>query len=252
MLKNKAILLVFLVLQGLGLVQAQEEIASDRPAYTWSSSTLKNKQIQLQSGYNLFNNRSNFGRKKPYNSNWNIESLVRFGLTKKFELDAGYSYVALVPSLLINNTLTACLRYQVSDNDGFIPQSTVLYKYDFSIRNQNLANTQSHALIYSASWKLSEKLGFATANTLDLRNTQWIGSTINFSYAANSKWGLVAEAFIQSKTSTFYNLAITYKHKPNLMFDVYAGPQTVRNEFNAIAIQGGISWLMEVKQKTSE
>lgn len=244
MLNTKSILILFCILQGSGIVQAQEEIASDRPAFTWSSSALKNKQIQVQSGFNFFMLPSNLKQ----NNTWNFENLIRFGLPAKFELDAGYTYTSLIPSLLNSNTLTTCLRYQVSNNEGFVPQSTLIYKFDYILTNQKLPSKIAHSLHYSASWQLSDKLGFASATFFNVDKKVWMGTTLNLSYNLQAGWGLVGEALVQPNETVYYNLALTYKPKPNLMFDIFCGPQMVGDNVTAYALQGGFSRLIESKK----
>lgn len=230
------LILLFLVISVI--VSAQNivpELITDRPDQTESSSVVQHKSLQIETGFVVENNETDFVKQKSFAYN---TTLLRYGLLKNFELRLGIEYLGeklLIKNTDITNSITgispiyAGFKVKIADEDAWKPEFAILgalilpftantdFKPDYSAANIRLAF--SHTL--SDRFSLGYNIG-----------AEWDGETPvpNYFYSLalgigiTEKIGMFVEGFglISENGSAEHLLdaGFTYLVLPNFQLDV--------------------------------
>jgi hypothetical protein len=90
-IKTKLVLIFFLLALKLNAQETIPELVTDKPDQTESSGVVPHKALQLETGFVLENDETNFINQKKIA--WNT-TLLRYGLCKNLELRLGMEYLA--------------------------------------------------------------------------------------------------------------------------------------------------------------
>jgi len=104
------------------------ELITDRPDQTESSTVVPHKSLQIEAGFVMENNETNFFKQKSFA--YNI-TLLRYGLLENFELRLGLDYLG--EQIEIKNTdstntisgigpVYAGFKVQITEEDGWKPE----------------------------------------------------------------------------------------------------------------------------------
>lgn len=210
-------LLILLLTTSLAFSQKQETIDSDRPGQSYSATTLGKNVFQLQSGIitNTLRSRVRHFRLRVFNNE------IRYGINDQFEINSsiGYSTKSQFPEPLSGfSEFGVGARYQILEQDNYIPSISLLGKVLFSLNNE-YANQNLDGILISAN--ISQKLTDFISLSSNLRLLDFgFGSDLSFLYTLNSSFSLTKE------------------------FSAYLEIYGKLNGLNNINIDGGIGYLL--------
>lgn len=219
-------LLLFLATAGFG----QNSIVSDRPGFTFSSSTMGGNLFQYQGGLTF----SSPGA----SNNYLWENDFRYGLTDRFEVDATLSYqVFSIPDLNISadgvNMFRIGTRYQFLNSGESAVDLTGIVQYDFlQLSNEVGTNFNRLRAFGSLSYNdlgenvsLNFNLGLST---IDVGGGQEIDPfyTVNLGVGLSDRTSIYVEHFGEEFVNVFnygFTGGFAYLAKPQLQLDIYGG-----------------------------
>jgi hypothetical protein len=234
------LLILFLISFSL-IAKAQDEIPeliTDRPDQTESSSVVPHKSLQIETGFLLENNKTDFTKQKSFAYN---TTLLRYGLIENFELRLGMEY--LRDKVSIKNTDTTNtfsglspihtgFKLKIANEDGWKPEIAFLggltlpftadenYKTDYSAANIRF----SFAHTLSNKFSIGYNLG-----------AEWDGQTavpgyfysIAVGIGLTDKLGMFVEGFgllpEEGDSEHLFDAGFTYLVLPNFQLDVSGG-----------------------------
>jgi hypothetical protein len=190
-------------------------IVTDRPSFTYSSSTVPQGWAQVEMGY-LYASKNG----SPSNSIHTLPELaLRYGLTNRLELRAIWTGVSLLGdgqfarfdySDSRTYNVQVGIKYQVSQNHGWVPQSAIVSTLFLPTGDgwtmpvpSNLPNRSGHVsplVDYVYTWQLTEgwSLGGSTGGIFDGDNgfsvTEYFQSVI-FRFQWNPRLSLFFEGY---------------------------------------------------------
>ncbi|MBD3328000.1 transporter [Candidatus Peregrinibacteria bacterium] len=214
------------------------ELITDRPDQTESSSVVPHKSLQIETGFVMENNETDFIEQKSFAYN---TTLLRYGLLENFELRLGMEYLG--EKLSIKNTDTTNtifgfspiytgFKIKIADEDGWRPEIAFLgglvlpftadkdFKPDYSAAN----------IRFSFAHTLSDK--FSIGYNL---GAEWDGETAIPAYfysvalgiGLTDKLGMFVEGYgllpEEVDSENLFDAGFTYLLFPNFQLDLSGG-----------------------------
>ena len=235
----KRILLIFLLFFNSIYVQAETNpLVTDRPDMTESSLTVPIRTLQLETG--IFYEFDKVKNTKPSIENQNLNlatTLIRYGLTKSFELRLGseYSRQKMIRGNNENvksgmNGLVVGSKLFLMSEQNLLPESALIVEFTTPVGNEDIAPEKTETKILLAmSHTLSDAAGLGynlgyekTANGLDgliYSIALGMGLTPNIGVFGE----IFGDKFSNSSANLMFDGGITYLLKPNLQFDTSLG-----------------------------
>jgi len=232
-LKNNYITFLFLLTSPTLLAQYNETIRADRPGQANCAYTVGKNIFQLQSGIDLS------GIKAPtFKSNSLIPSTVlRIGLTSKFELNTAWEYrVDYVKVDTVNyryqglSLAAVGMRFNIIEANNHQPAIAFQFSLKMPIlsKHYNFKNIAPTFLLIIAE-NLSDKFTLAVNAGANFNGNNAVPTgtyVINIAYAINKRWGVFLENYGNYSTHFFDNrwdTGIAYLATNDLQLDLYGG-----------------------------
>lgn len=231
--KKNCIAFLFLFVTPTLFAQFNETIRADRPGQANSAYTVGKNVFQLQSGFDVS------GIKAPtFKSNSLLpSSVLRIGLTSKFELNTAWEYrvdyfnVDTIKYLQQGLSLAAVgMRFNIIEAKNYQPAIAFQFSLKMPIlsKHYNFKNIAPTFILIIAE-NLSDKFTLAinAGAGFNGNNATPLGTyVVNFGYAINNKLGIFLENYGNYSTHFFENrwdTGIAYLVTDNLQLDLYGG-----------------------------
>jgi len=214
------------------------ELITDRPDQTESSAVVPHKSLQIETGFVLENNETDFIKQKSFAYN---TTLLRYGLLENFELRLGMEYLGDKVSIKNTDTISTFsglspiytgFKVKIANEDGWKPEIAFLgglilpftadkeYKPDYAAANIRF----SFAHTLSDRFSIGYNLG-----------AEWDGQTavpgyfysVALAIGLTDKLGMFVEAFgllpEEGDSEHLFDAGFTYLVLPNFQLDVSGG-----------------------------
>lgn len=253
-MKITTVLLIFLLTISLAYSKFTETIDSDRPGQSISPLTVGKQVLQVQTGFNYFNNSSYDGL--TINSYSNITN-VRYGLLESLELNGTLGYRINVNdyreksrSNLVSSgfeRMKLGTRVNILNEKGLTPKIAVNAELIFAYSNEVYSFIKNgYELKLSVRQPLSEKLSL-TSNVGIFNNPIFpiffYPYTLNISYNINDELFAFAEIYglLNKEVTVNYNGGLGYYLNNNLLLDLSGGIEKEIETYNWF-LDAGISF----------
>lgn len=255
-MKSIWLLLVCLITTQIAFSQFNETIRTGRPGQAIGPFSVGKNVFQTQTGFDIGGvNQTN----PDFSSNYlNPNTVLRYGITEKFEINSAISYITNKAKFDENefnssglNNYTIGTRINVINNLNNGPslgfQGTVFLPIGFGDYENKSTN---YKLMAITTQSLSNKFGLGF-NLGYIFNTEIGDYVINLSYSINDKWGTFIEAygtFDQENFDLNWDTGLAYLLNNNLQFDIYGGIDSIENGTTYFTSLG-VSWRITPKSK---
>lgn len=233
MLKVK--LLLIIVFFATVCSAGEESLISERPGQALTAFTLKEKAVQVQTGFNYRTiHYPNIFLSSIYS---NSETTIRFGLGDRFELNSGLSY--FLPNGYLA-TPNIGFRTRLSQNGNHI-YSVQYTAYLGQFTNEIFSNS----LTVLSHHQLSERVDFSFNGSLQYSEDELSESyVLSFGLSATPRIGLVIEHYgsiVNSDWDRFLDLGISYLITPKFQIDTYFGGG-INDEVEDFFLNAGLTY----------
>ena len=235
------ILIPFILLLLTFTVKAQEaipELITDRPDQTESSTLVPFKSLQIETGFVMENDKSDFSKKTSFAYN---TTLLRYGLFKNMELRLGLEYLGEKIEIKNPNTLNSYrglsplyigFKTKIAEENGWMPEIAFLgamilpFTADKAFKPSHPAADMRFSFAHTLSDRFS--LGYNIG-------AEWDGESANPSYFYSislgikiiDKLGMFIESYgllhKGSNNEHIADMGFTYLILPNLQLDISGG-----------------------------
>lgn len=236
----KNILIIGLITFSLG-AKAQDEIpelVTDRPDQTESSAVIPHKSLQIETGFVMANNPTDFTEQKSFAYN---TTLIRYGLLENLELRLGMEYLGDVVTMKntdTTNTISglsqvyAGFKVKIAEEDGWKPEIAFLggLVLPFTAGKDFKPEYSAANIRFSFAHTLSDK--FAIGYNL---GAEWDGETavpgyfysVALGIGLTDKLGMFVEGFgllpEEGESEHLFDAGFTYLVLPNFQLDLSGG-----------------------------
>ena len=264
------------VLLGISLTlrgQFSETISTDRPCQSIGALTVGKHVLQLQQGVDFANERDHAGDRTSLETNsWIFNNVIRYGLGRKFEINAAIDYQWLNTRLKLeqdslnynSNAISAFdfgARYNILEGKNGGPAWCVQARLGFADYVQkNVLPDDEVGLVITTS--LAQNINEYQSVTVNLGSNSFdnIFYTLNFALSITPKFGWAIEnygnyafsQFLDNEFRTYFDTGFWYVLNNDVLIDVQGGygrnkgyyyfnnePEPVLSTF---FIGAGISW----------
>lgn len=223
------------------IVEAQYEtieLITDRPDQTESSSVVPRKSLQIETGFVMENNETEFIEQKSYAYN---TTLLRYGMLENFELRLGLEYSGEKVSIKNTDTVQtfsglspiyAGFKVKIADEEGWKPEIAFLggLVLPFTANDDFKPEYSAASIRFAFSHTLSDR--FSIGYNL---GAEWDGVTAVpgyfYSFALGigltDKLGMFVEGFgllpEKGNSEHLFDAGFTYLVFPNFQLDISSG-----------------------------
>lgn len=246
---------IFLIVtSNVVLAQFNETIRTGRPGQAIGPFTVGKSVFQTQTGFDFGGSSQ---KHTGFSNNYlNPNTVLRFGISEKIEINSALSY--RIDESKLNgskfnssglNLYSVGSRINLINNGNSLPslglQGTILFPITFGDYEDGLI---SYKLMAIAAQNINKKLS-TTLNLGYVLNTKIGSSVLNLSYSINDKWGAFAEIYGSFDKEFFqknWDTGLSYLANNNLQFDISGGYGS-NNNVNDYFISLGVSWRITPK-----
>ncbi len=233
------LILVLLAFSFIAKAQVEvPELITDRPDQTESSSVVPHKFLQIETGFVLENNETDFIEHKSFAYN---TTLLRYGLLKNFELRLGLEY--LEDKISIKNTDTTNttsgispvytgFKIKIADENGWKPEIAFLgaLVFPFTADKDYKPEYSAANIRFSFAHTLSDKISLGYN-----LGAEWDGETAVPEYfyslalgiGLTDKLGMFVEGYglipEEGDSEHLFDTGFTYLVLPNFQLDISGG-----------------------------
>jgi hypothetical protein len=255
-MKN-TLLLILLLLPILAISQEIiPDMVTDRPDQTESSSVVPLKYLQIETGFVMTSNETDFAKNKFFALN---TTLLRYGLSRNFELRLGLEYLQEKhefkshDSTNTNNgfgPLHLGFKIKINEENGIIPEIAFLggFNLPFTANTEFKPTNVGANMRFAFNHTLSDR--FSIGYNLGAR---WDGEQASPSYfyslvlgiGITEKLGMFVESYGLLNSNTFpenmLDAGFTYSIRNNLQVDISGGIGINEDAIDNF-ISAGLSW----------
>lgn len=237
-MKN-TLLLILLLVPFLAISQEIiPEMVTDRPDQTESPSVVPLKHLQIETGFVIASDETDFAKNKFLALN---TTLLRYGLSKNFELRLGMEYLQEKSDLKANDSTNTIdgfsplhlgFKIKINEENGIIPEIAFLggFNLPFTAKTEFKPTNVGANMRFAFNHTLSDR--FSVGYNLGAR---WDGEQASPSYfyslvlgiGLTEKLGLYVESYglINSNTipENMLDAGFTYSVRNNLQLDISGG-----------------------------
>lgn len=240
-MKKKFILSIFLLLGLITFAIAQNEVPeliTDRPDQTESSAVVPHKSLQIETGFVMENNETDFIEQKSFAYN---TTLLRYGLLENFELRLGMEYLGEKVSIKNTDTtntisgfspIYAGFKIKIAEEDGWKPEIAFLggLVLPFTADKDFRPDYSAANIRFSFAHTLSDKLSIGYN-----LGAEWDGETAVPGYfyslalgiGLTAKLGMFVEGYglipEEGDSENLFDAGFTYLLFPNFQLDLSGG-----------------------------
>lgn len=246
-MRLKGLLILFIFKGFVGY--AGEDLISERPGQALSPNCLDKGSVQVQTGYNysthnytgpvLFNGGKEF---RSY-SNRLKNTVVRFGLGNKFEINSSLDYN--VDSRAVRTPLVG-FKAALYDNDGSqlsVQYNTIIHQFNDELFTSNLKLISNNRLTNISNFSWNSGIEYAPEE-----NKVGGNYVMSLSISPTKKVGMVLENYgdYMEEFKTYFDFGIGYLITPVLQIDTYFGGGINQRE-EEFFINGGVTYRFDLK-----
>jgi hypothetical protein len=235
--------LLFLFIITTGFIYAQELI-TDRPDQTESSSTVPRKSLQWESGFSYEADSRELQSGKESNQSFGLNhSLLRYGITDRIELRLGFDAVHTSTSFEqqdvqdIKKTSLEPLYFgaklNITSESGIIPELAIITHLSIPVSDGSPGlKDLVPDLVLAGSYTLGESLGFGFnagfqwPDLIEFKPDLFYSAVLGISHSEKlgTFWEVYGYYFqVPAVADTRADAGITLLLKPNLQLDLSAG-----------------------------
>ncbi|MBN2291878.1 MAG: transporter [Pirellulales bacterium] len=220
-----------------------DSLVADRPDFTEASSVVGRYRLQIEGGYTYTRDDSAGVLSREHVL---PELLLRYGLNDSLELRigwAGHLFSSQIGSAELlpfessgGSGLSVGFKEQFSDNNGYIPESSLIYSLDLPGGDSEVGSDRVGVSIVSAySWELTDRIsigGNTGCNFISPGGDYFnnFAQSLVVSLSVSERFGIYQEWIMlaysgadDSRPEHYYDGGITYLFTPNFQWDWRAG-----------------------------
>lgn len=246
-MKNLGVLLFFVGVANC-LMAFESDLISERPGQALSPNCLKRGDVQIQSGINfsrLYYSGPTLlpvGVKTTPDYESVKNTVIRFGLGKKFEINTVFDYsmfdgVFYAPIVGFKASL-----FKNEKNDFALQYNTIIHQFNDENYSSTLKFISSHQL--NSSFGFTFNGGAQYKPSQDAFNTDYVFS---LSYNPTSRIGMILENYgtYDGDFKTYFDIGIGFLVTPQLQLDTYFGGSK-NNYDEEVFINAGLTYRFKV------
>ena len=242
-MKKYFYLLVIILPCSRGL-KAQNIINTDRPDQSDGSHIVEKKSVQIETGVQ-------FSRQDEVTKGFDNVTLIRYGVTKKFEIRLINQYSASRDSGLVSGLqpFTISFKNLLWWQHGILPKVTLVSYFKLPItiskafRGDHFGYTFTLAMRHELTSKLKLYSNFGVTRDQETTDISYLG-TVELNYNVTEKFATYAEYFgnyaAGENASNGMDIGFIYALKNNFAIDIALGSPTLHLGLNRF-ISSGIS-----------